>query len=644
MNIDLIIINKIIQKELEIKNRKFDNQEYLNDILNAKLKLMEDNKNFEFEYAKPKSMEENKNFEFEYACILLYLTMTYNMDIKQIEKKRLEKKLNLFNKECTLIISKINPKENFNKLTNFTTNEIIKNIFEEYFKIIIKIISKLNYHDTNDINYLYFFLFYYTNILCELKKELNIPFKKKLNDYIEIKNINEFKIVIFESCIKKIIENFLIEIDDYQFVIVNKYIVLINSKVYYTLKSIKKDKRNKKINTINYYTSNSELGMLRLLSKNTENKFEKFIDYATETLIDFRLQKEIFKRSNLIEIDDINNLKILNSFDKTNLEFLKIEKDDNKYIDNRAYIYSLFYFFNEIKCGELFKKNVNPLNTIIYFQIANLKETIQKELINFKSEKEIEKKEIDLDKNKLVIKNIITQINKKLYEEKLNTLINIINEIIGEIKDPDNSFLDSITIFYKMIGFYLNVIIDEIIGETFLFEYSSKLNSILRKIDYIFNIRMYKLTVLIDKNEWYIYYMKYNIQIFDEESVSYNFDNSCTDYKSIVKIIPKELESINESGLDKGFILAGFIQCKPIDYIEQVKNLIPDYDDKKKIGELLFKDKNILNSEYYFIGEYVNEIFKNFEKYNQFQLIESAENLKKKYLKYKKKYLLIKKN
>jgi hypothetical protein len=358
------------------------------------------------------------------------------------------------------------------------------------------------------------------------------------------------------------------------------------------------------------------------------------------------LQKEIFKKSRSISSDEFKST-ILNSFDEINLDFLKIikDKDNNKYIHKRAYIYPLLYFLDNIKCGQLLNQDKKEIQSNILLLRNEITSFYNKFIDNIEINLD---KEIKLDDNLILINNnIIIENNKKdLLIQKLNELLAIIIEFQIFLNDSTN-YSDIISEFYNTIGLYLNVIVDKIIkDEINLFEFSTKLTSDISENEYIFKSLMNRLTVLIDNNEWYIYYINYNINISNSNLNLFEFDNSCSNYKFIVKIIPKEFESINKSGLDNGFILAGLIQCKPIDYIIQVKNIIPNYDEKKNnIIELSVRDINIINSQYYFIGKYVNNIFEKFEKYNDFQNKKSIEidNLNNKYLKYKKKYLSIKK-
>ena len=107
----------------------------------------------------------NISNEFNYICILLYISITYNIKFNNnLEKIRFENYLNNFDTECKSIILNISSSKKLNELKELMNHDILKNIFKEYLKIIIdNIIPKIinsGIYDKNDTIYIYFFLFY----------------------------------------------------------------------------------------------------------------------------------------------------------------------------------------------------------------------------------------------------------------------------------------------------------------------------------------------------------------------------------------------------------------------------------------------------------------------------------------------------
>jgi hypothetical protein len=77
--------------------------------------------------------------------------------------------------------------------------------------------------------------------------------------------------------------------------------------------------------------------------------------------------------------------------------------------------------------------------------------------------------------------------NNKLYNKKLNKLLEILNVTYSTINDyiTDSTYI--ISEFYKMIGLYLNTIIDKIINDEInLFKFDTQIYSDIRKNTYIY--------------------------------------------------------------------------------------------------------------------------------------------------------------
>jgi len=195
---------------------------------------------------------------------------------------------------------------------------------------------------------------------------------------------------------------------------------------------------------------------------------------------------------------------------------------------------------------------------------------------------------------------------------------------------------DFLSAHYQMLGRMLNTVIDEIVGEEKnIFEYSNELTGYVDFKKYIFNVRVNKLIVKIDSMEYNLYYNEYNVKI-KYNDIEANFNDEIMVYKSIVKIIPSSADNIISSGVSDAFIIAGSLQCKPIEYKIQLTAVL----NNSMISD---DDVNNLNSQYYFIGGYINELFDEFTKFNDYHEKNNSISLKNKYLKYKNKYLNSKK-
>lgn len=504
-----------------------------------------------------------------------------------------------------------------------------------------------------------FKIYYMTENILNLETDVLKSSKTK-----EINNDCE-KLINF--ILQKIHQNIVITINRIQFIVQSYYTCsggrrCIDLLTYSSL--------DNKINNITYYCSNSELGLMRFKANITNSDgsqiLAKYLDYATETLINFKLQKEInnkiIKFGSLIKnTESFNSLEWDNSI---NLNLLRIEKLGDVMVENRCYFSPLLYCFSTINCGEVFSgnyySNILNFNDIMIDLIKkikintniNLKENYNKEL------------NIMVGEQNYRIGNFIPFNSIAQSKEKILKLIEIVNDTkinIIDIKTTNGAqykTTEYLTLHYNMLGKMLDVIIDKIIDdEKNIFEYTYELDGIVEN-KYIFNVSVNKLIVLIDEIEYNIYYNDYCVkEIFDK--FTSDFDNEIKNYISIVKISLTSDDDIISSGVDNSFIIAGSLQCKPIEYIIQLTAILnistkpklsdPNYYEKKIIYDKnlilqIKKDNNYLNMEYYFIGRFVNLIFENFTKFIEYEESNDTKHLKNKYIKYKNKYTNYKKN
>jgi hypothetical protein len=604
------------------------------------------NKLKNFDYIKDITNNEITKEEYEYLIYMLDKTdpkLFHN--IKILQQSRLKKIISGVHEKNLKLIKQI--EKNYLENINLDTfgdlmDDPVKYLYIMYIENIKKIIIEDNKCIGEPCDYFYYLIFNIKKI-CNQLKLLN-P-----NDLNKIKFLELF----FNQIEKKII----IKIDDCKFILIST--IYDDIRLHYKLKSSKECE--KKINTLIYYASNSELGFLRWASMiedpiNHSIIYAKFLDYATETMVDFRLQKELYKRKFDV-IQKKEKIILPNAFDDNNLKLLKIVKKDSEYIELRGYFNYIFYCFSTFNCGELFKKKNNNYNNelskfkdTILDVIKYVNKNIKNEIKSLPIINKTDYTEFLINDNKMVLGNIIQIENLNDFSKKLMDMIELANEGLNEETYKTISF-DSIVCHYTIMGKFLNLIIDEIIDEELnIYEFTYTIDSNIENYKYIFANTVNKLTVKIDKVCWDIYWIDYKISIINNDTNEFSqFDHDYDNYMNIVKIIPHSCNKINESGLDNGFIMAGTLQCKSVEYIKQLTGVLSGlvFDSENKITtesilDLAQTDKNILNTEYYFIGQYVNLIFDNVSKYNFRKKEESIkyEELSKKYLKYKYKYLL----
>jgi len=476
--------------------------------------------------------------------------------------------------------------------------------------------SIFNPNSINDEYYLLFKIGYYLNNFANKNTNSNNSYDNEL---------------IYKLCnyiLTLIYKKIVITINNICFIVLSTYYE--NNKQNINIISFS----NKNIiNKLTYYRSESELGLMRFKSlSDNNNQYAKYLDYAVETLINFELQKKIIDKFSEYKFLINNNKKIFNDYywlDTDVLNLLNITNNNEILEENRAYFSLLFYCFYLLKCGNVFNNYDNNIKNIIssnsYINI------ILKKLNNnlYTKDNFIEFFNLTDGMKYYEIKNFIEINSLENNKKKIIQILNYFNNINCKIKDNNN--ICKLTLIYVTLGQILDVIIDDIIEEeTDILNYSTIIVDNDNKIEYIFNIKINKMVVKIDNIEYNLYYNEYTIDYIKNKQL-YKFDNNVEFYRSLIKIVLTEKDNITDAGLTESFIIAGFIQCKPVEYNVQLKNV--------DVGII-----NYLNSTYSFIGLFINEMFKNFDKFNKFKnKKEDTSNLKNKYLKYKNKYLKLRK-
>lgn len=470
---------------------------------------------------------------------------------------------------------------------------------------------------------------------------------------IEPTHIHEINyIALFET-----IKNYLVvEIDGINFILIKKFIEIFKKYKLYEILSWE-PKNPLKINKFWTYTSNSELKALRLAAPSDNGKtWEKFQDYATQTLINFNLQKYIFQTENYYEtfIEVKSALKYICNFFilPEKYEKDKYEEDEEEYediklsttqlfdkndimeindkissiiIDNRYYL-DFLCKFDILGCGELFKK----LNLESFIKKFNKSLSINNIYSKYRSSKQ----------GKISIS-----------PDKLEDLKKLTNTLISEMEIYLNSPEIFIDIFYRFIGSCLNILIDTIESNEKIYDYIYEFPTDEHSnYNFYFYNNIYKMEIILDGIEYTMFYNKYNVETkciktcdFVNLPTYYDYSSKKPiDFYSIMKIIPSEYTKINKYGLDQAYTLLGILQCKQVEYFGQLTYLTND-----DIVEFYHNNTDLLITlNYCFIGNYVNNMFETFTKFKDFIELNSTceykiqiENLKNKYIKYKNKYL-----
>jgi hypothetical protein len=131
-------------------------------------------------------------------------------------------------------------------------------------------------------------------------------------------------------------------------------------------------------------------------------------------------------------------------------------------------------------------------------------------------------------------------------------------------------------------------------------------------------------------NKMILYYLKYSFIIENnnpEQDYYYSIENQ---YIPIILLENDDDLSITEYGLYNNYIISGNYICKAIEYNEQ-----HDFYSYNRIknSEINYRE------QYSYIGHYYQNIF----PFNKIRELETLD-FNKKYLKYKKKYLLLNKS
>jgi hypothetical protein len=502
----------------------------------------------------------------------------------------------------------------------FFTEEEFYNIYNNNnFRIRDFIVKKFNDNTTtlkpedNIVTYKKILIYHYFNSNPEKYKESpNLPklhkntFKNIINNItkyiIKIENIYFYVVGIFSKHTKKIIKVMSVDIDN-----LNEY------------------------NILYYYLSDSELKQMRFATMILDKRqliFMKYLDYATETLINFELQKQIldivmetdFLTHNIINEEDIPY------YDNPNvLKLLNIEKNQDDYIENRAYIHKLLYAFSILKCGNIFKSNYVDLIESFKDVLLDLyKINTNEKFVNYFNSK--------TEMYKIKNQNINGFLDPTC-REKILKIIDLCNSMKLASKECNKNLI--IILHYLMIGYFLNIIIDRIESNEIVYEYIYDIE------EFIFNVKIKRLRIIIQEIPMHLYYYEYTVNNLDNPlENTINFENIKNDsqindlefindfitkkfknttdynlkmstYRSVLKIIKCDSERITPSGLDINFTLCGSLQCKPIEYKDQLKEV---FDNNTMNDDSL----NNISPAYYFIGHYVNLSFENFEKFQIF--------------------------
>jgi len=295
-------------------------------------------KNSDYDIIKTNFPDENLTSE-QLNNIVYIISKIYNITFKSLVKNRVSKINNNYHNLYADIYTQIcNENYNFEKF--------IKSSVKKYLHVEIPfgIVSQLN--SNNKYEWLFnldTFKSYITS--CTLTNDIIKFIFKKIHDDI---------IITFGSIKFFVLSKF----KDDQF---HRECINIVSH----------DSNLKNLNQISYYCSNSEMGLMRFMSKYTISSelviLAKYLDYATETLIDFALQQKINEKIVYLITNRIlcteQKFDILEWSNPINLNLLNIERTiDNIFIEKRGCFSPLLFCFSTTNCGNVF--TVNYLNKI----------------------------------------------------------------------------------------------------------------------------------------------------------------------------------------------------------------------------------------------------------------------------------------
>ena len=404
-NLFLILLNKITNENFfnETYNEIYNNKNIINSISSKqKIKL------FSLLFKK------NKNFEISSKILINIATLTKENNIK------------IRNKSYELI--------------SFLTNFYIKNNFDYFFKIMNSLlISENSFIISSGINVLakifwelkkidFNFLYNNFTIVISLLKNNNKEITKSIFLYVRvilylIKNeTNENKKMIVNSIVFNTLnENSDEYLKDFKVKIRNLYKNLI---LNYGFENIKKMVNEKYFNFIVYVNKNlvkkSDFNVDEDdNNNNNENLFvdnENLID-EEEEFINNQFKKNKKQNNKNKEEKIIEKIESLNIYDDDINEIQKIEKENYKNNnENNKQKKTLD------KIEELFKNDNVKLNNFFYVNpFVNNNNNNNKNKENKNKENKIKDVSYDINKGKLIIKDIEKEIElKKLNKKKLN--------------------------------------------------------------------------------------------------------------------------------------------------------------------------------------------------------------------------------
>ena len=460
-NLFLILLNKITNENFfnETYNEIYNNKNIINSISSKqKIKL------FSLLFKK------NKNFEISSKILINIATLTKENNIK------------IRNKSYELI--------------SFLTNFYIKNNFDYFFKIMNSLlISENSFIISSGINVLakifwelkkidFNFLYNNFTIVISLLKNNNKEITKSIFLYVRvilylIKNeTNENKKMIVNSIVFNTLnENSDEYLKDFKVKIRNLYKNLI---LNYGFENIKKMVNEKYFNFIVYVNKN-------LVKKsdfnvddddnnnNNENLFvdnENLID-EEEEFINNQFKKNKKQNNKNKEEKIIEKIESLNIYDDDINEIQKIEKENYKNNnENNKQKKTLD------KIEELFKNDNVKLNNFFYVNpFVNNNNNNNKNKENKNKENKIKDVSYDINKGKLIIKDIEKEIElKKLNKKKLNNNLFEGNLLGKKIK---NIHKDNLNLLNKNINDDEDDEIDEMNKKTKKRKINNKDNKII---------------------------------------------------------------------------------------------------------------------------------------------------------------------
>jgi hypothetical protein len=379
------------------------------------------------------------------------------------------------------------------------------------------------------------------------------------------------------------------KIDEYEFELLYK--MIDTSYIYIKIKNI-----SRQIDFI-VYASNSQGNIYRFCSRTASDSTHLFkgnYDYVTETFIHMELQKFISEN-----LDKLAEVKL----DRKTLEKICPVTTDNCYlnydrtfISYKDYIDRRFINFdfsddpflciiNKLRCGNGFIR--------IYYIIENIIKIY--DIYGYLSFKSISK---NFDK---LITNILLIFGKGNSGPNRIELNEIFLELVarGHSGLTDENKHKLIKFYLEFISFYMNTNY-EIKFQTKTYLYTTGKFIMKAEPSIKLNFDFYSV-VIQNKDNKLEYTIIYAI---------YDYSNSVIPesngrYTIVLNMIPHQDDGnkINSLGLYRKFITIGIYLCKPFDYLEQVKTLVPGLPSQQYylfIGDLyhnLFPVKQILDLE-----------------------------------------------